>query len=113
MTFYHKQIVNWLTPAGTWLRDRSWGWIIAVLIIIALSTPPLFGNEVRFYCDSWKGRHERRMKLVWEADPDYWTDTFSHMPQIVLVLVGLVWGLWKGFGIAIMGTVLGEVLNFL
>jgi hypothetical protein len=46
MTFFHKQIIDWLTPAGKWLYDRSWGWIIAVVIIFALSTPPLFGNEV-------------------------------------------------------------------
>lgn len=25
---------------------KSWGWIIAVVIIVVLSTPPLFGNEV-------------------------------------------------------------------
>ncbi|EPQ32311.1 uncharacterized protein PFL1_00507 [Pseudozyma flocculosa PF-1] len=32
--------------------------------------------------------------------------------EIVLVLVGIVYGLWLGFGIASLGTLLGEIGNF-
>ncbi|CBQ67674.1 conserved hypothetical protein [Sporisorium reilianum SRZ2] len=35
---------------------------------------------------------------------------FGH--EIVLILVGLVYGLWIGFGIASLGTLLGEIGNF-
>ena len=35
---------------------------------------------------------------------------FGH--EIVAVLCGNVWGLWKGFGIVILGTMLGEIGNF-
>lgn len=35
---------------------------------------------------------------------------FGH--EIVLILVGLVYGLWIGFGIAALGTLLGEIGNF-
>lgn len=35
---------------------------------------------------------------------------FGH--EIVLVLVGIVFGLWIGFGIATLGTLLGEIGNF-
>ncbi|KAN0066217.1 hypothetical protein ACQY0O_000311 [Thecaphora frezii] len=35
---------------------------------------------------------------------------FGH--EIVLVLVGIVYGLWIGFGIASLGTLLGEIGNF-
>lgn len=33
--------------------------------------------------------------------------------EIVLILVGVVWGLGEGFGIAAAGTILGEVANFM
>ncbi|KAI5449007.1 hypothetical protein NCC49_005691 [Naganishia albida] len=33
--------------------------------------------------------------------------------EIVLILVGVVWGLGEGFGIAAAGTILGEVANFI
>ncbi|SNX81584.1 uncharacterized protein MEPE_00289 [Melanopsichium pennsylvanicum] len=35
---------------------------------------------------------------------------FGH--EIVLILVGLVYGIWIGFGIASLGTLLGEIGNF-
>ncbi len=35
---------------------------------------------------------------------------FGH--EIVLILVGLVYGIWIGFGIAALGTLLGEIGNF-
>lgn len=35
---------------------------------------------------------------------------FGH--EIVAVLCGNVWGLWEGFGIVALGTLLGEVGNF-
>lgn len=32
--------------------------------------------------------------------------------EIVCLLVGTVWGLWVGFGIVAVGTMLGEIGNF-
>ncbi|KAK6508805.1 Tlg2-vesicle protein [Arthrobotrys musiformis] len=46
MTVYHKDIVHWLQPVSARIRSLSWGWIIPVLILIALSFPPLFGHEI-------------------------------------------------------------------
>ncbi|KAK6516095.1 Tlg2-vesicle protein [Arthrobotrys conoides] len=46
MTVYHKDIVHWLQPVSTRIRSLSWGWIIPVLVLIALSFPPLFGHEI-------------------------------------------------------------------
>lgn len=28
-------------------------------------------------------------------------------------MIGLIWGLWVGFGIAVLGTLVGELLCFL
>jgi uncharacterized membrane protein YdjX (TVP38/TMEM64 family) len=33
--------------------------------------------------------------------------------EIVIVLVGLTWGLGVGFAIAAAGTLIGELINFL
>ncbi|KZT51734.1 hypothetical protein CALCODRAFT_503146 [Calocera cornea HHB12733] len=46
MTIYHKQIVQWLTPAATWMRDLPAGWVIPVVILFVISFPPLFGHEI-------------------------------------------------------------------
>ncbi|EPS39064.1 hypothetical protein H072_7154 [Dactylellina haptotyla CBS 200.50] len=46
MTVYHKDIVHWLQPVSARIRALSWGWIIPILILIALSFPPLFGHEI-------------------------------------------------------------------
>jgi uncharacterized membrane protein YdjX (TVP38/TMEM64 family) len=39
--------------------------------------------------------------------------TFADTVEIVMVLVGVVWGLGKGFAIVAAGTILGELANYL
>jgi uncharacterized membrane protein YdjX (TVP38/TMEM64 family) len=39
--------------------------------------------------------------------------TFADTVEIVMVLVGVVWGLGKGFAIVVAGTILGELANYL
>ncbi|KAK6532125.1 Tlg2-vesicle protein [Orbilia ellipsospora] len=46
MTVYHRNIVDWLHPVSARIRALSWGWVIPILILIALSVPPLFGHEI-------------------------------------------------------------------
>jgi len=47
MTVYHVQIVNWLTPVATWLRDTfTFGWLVPIAVLFVISFPPLFGHEV-------------------------------------------------------------------
>ncbi|EIN03921.1 hypothetical protein PUNSTDRAFT_128506 [Punctularia strigosozonata HHB-11173 SS5] len=46
MTIYHKQIVHWLTPAGEWMRDLKFGFLIPIAILFVISFPPLFGHEI-------------------------------------------------------------------
>ncbi|EJU04591.1 hypothetical protein DACRYDRAFT_62746 [Dacryopinax primogenitus] len=46
MTVFHTQIVNWMKPAATWMRDLPAGWLIPVAILFVISFPPLFGHEI-------------------------------------------------------------------
>ncbi|KAF8205304.1 hypothetical protein K438DRAFT_1715711 [Mycena galopus ATCC 62051] len=43
---FHKQIVNALEPVTRWLHGLRAGWLIPIVVLIALSFPPLFGHEL-------------------------------------------------------------------
>jgi len=44
---YKSDFERWVQPLANWLKDReSWSWVIPVVILIALSFPPLFGHEI-------------------------------------------------------------------
>ena len=103
MTIYHSQIVQWLTPVATWMK----GFVLVLLVLSSLiSPPPQNGNDLTLTC---------RFSLGWLIPIAVlfvisFPPLFGH--EIVAVLVGLVWGLWVGFGIVAAGTLLGEIGNF-
>jgi len=43
---FHDKIVNALIPVTRWLHDTRGGWVIPIVVLIALSFPPLFGHEL-------------------------------------------------------------------
>ncbi|KAJ7483588.1 hypothetical protein FB451DRAFT_1235048 [Mycena latifolia] len=43
---YHKQIIDGLRPVTDWLHKTPAGWLIPIVVLIALSFPPLFGHEI-------------------------------------------------------------------
>ncbi|KAJ7719619.1 hypothetical protein DFH07DRAFT_761052, partial [Mycena maculata] len=43
---YHDQIINALKPVTNWLHGLRGGWLIPIVVIIALSFPPLFGQDI-------------------------------------------------------------------
>ncbi|KAJ7186827.1 hypothetical protein C8R46DRAFT_880213, partial [Mycena filopes] len=43
---YHDKIINALSPVTNWLHDTPAGWLIPIVVLIALSFPPLFGHEL-------------------------------------------------------------------
>ncbi|KAJ7484099.1 hypothetical protein B0H11DRAFT_2020155 [Mycena galericulata] len=43
---YHDQIINALKPVTNWLHGTRAGWLIPIVVLIALSFPPLFGHEI-------------------------------------------------------------------
>ncbi|PVG04057.1 hypothetical protein CPB86DRAFT_747201 [Serendipita vermifera] len=46
MTLYHKEIVHWLKPVADWMHEKSWGWVIPIVVLFVISFPPLFGHEI-------------------------------------------------------------------
>ncbi|KAJ6489959.1 hypothetical protein C8R45DRAFT_992245 [Mycena sanguinolenta] len=43
---FHDKIVNALIPVTRWLHTARGGWLIPIVVLIALSFPPLFGHEL-------------------------------------------------------------------
>jgi len=43
---FHNQIINALEPVTRWLHDTRGGWVIPIVVLVALSFPPLFGHEI-------------------------------------------------------------------
>ncbi|KAJ7641444.1 hypothetical protein FB45DRAFT_1022192 [Roridomyces roridus] len=43
---YHEKILNGLKPATSWLHRTPGAWVIPIVILIAMSFPPLFGHEL-------------------------------------------------------------------
>lgn len=41
MTIYHKQIVEWLRPAASWMHSFSVGWLIPIVVLFIISFPPV------------------------------------------------------------------------
>ena len=70
------------------------GWLIPVAILFVMSFPP-----VRIHILHLLAPYSYSRQLV------------GH--EIVMILVGVVWGLGPGFAIAAAGTLLGEIGNFL
>ncbi|KAF7361344.1 hypothetical protein MSAN_01167100 [Mycena sanguinolenta] len=46
LSFENKKIVNGMKPATDWLRDHTVGPLIPIAILIIISFPPLFGQEL-------------------------------------------------------------------
>ncbi|CED82323.1 Predicted membrane protein [Phaffia rhodozyma] len=46
MTLYHEEILEWLKPAATWMKDLPGGWTIPIGILFVISFPPLGGHEI-------------------------------------------------------------------
>ncbi|KAJ6482065.1 hypothetical protein C8R47DRAFT_582707 [Mycena vitilis] len=46
ISVYTKNIVHALAPATDWLYDHAFGFLIPIAILIVISFPPLFGQEI-------------------------------------------------------------------
>ncbi|KAJ8519202.1 hypothetical protein ONZ45_g3857 [Pleurotus djamor] len=46
VSIFHKEIVQWLRPAATWLHKLPFGWLAPIGILFVISFPPLFGHEI-------------------------------------------------------------------
>ena len=73
------------------------GWLIPVALIVVVSFPPV-GYLIR-------------IDLLRKTNDCGFEQLFGH--EIIAILVGVVWGLWIGFGIVAFGTLLGDIIIFL
>ncbi|WVW85051.1 hypothetical protein I302_107087 [Kwoniella bestiolae CBS 10118] len=115
--FLKKGMFDWkkLTGWRFWIRKEWWYWYIllaigAVLVILM----SVYHDQIV----DWMTPFANWMKDL----PAGWTIpiaiffVLSFPPlfgqEILAILVGVVWGLWVGFGITAAGTLLGEIGNF-
>ena len=77
------KIIDWLEPLVRDLQRWKVGWLIPIGLIFVLSFPPLFGNGAS------AGRCQTSPSWGPPAD----------LAEIVILLVGVVWGLARGTGI--------------
>ncbi|KAI5448871.1 hypothetical protein NCC49_006058 [Naganishia albida] len=98
-----------------WIRKEWWGWYIALVVcgvLVCLMT--LYNEQII----AWLRPFANKLKEL----PGGWAipigimfvisfpPLFGH--EVVMILCGVVWGLWVGFAIVCAGTFLGEMGNF-
>ncbi|KAK6907837.1 hypothetical protein I203_101838 [Kwoniella mangroviensis CBS 8507] len=115
--FLKKGMFDWkkLTGWRFWIRKEWWYWyiilVIAAVLVILMS---LYHDQIVDWMTPFAN---------WIKDlPAGWTIpiaiffVLSFPPlfgqEILAIIVGVVWGLWVGFGITAAGTLLGEIGNF-
>lgn len=95
------------------LRYLHW-WIMAILVIALVALTTIYHKQIvdwltpiskKVTTVAWGWIIPVAILFVISFPP-----LFGH--EIVLILVGLVYGIWIGFGIAALGTLLGEIGNF-
>ncbi|EIW67590.1 hypothetical protein TREMEDRAFT_74454 [Tremella mesenterica DSM 1558] len=115
--FLRKGLVDWHAVKSWrfWIRKEWWFYyLILALISVLVILMSVFHDQIV----GWLTPVANWMKNL----PAGWTipiavlfvisfpPLFGH--EIVAILVGVVWGLWVGFGIVSAGTFLGEIGNF-
>lgn len=85
LAIYRDTIVAKFEPHKDAITSKSWTWVVPVVLLIIISFPPLVSPS---------------FSLVGRISTDA-EGQFGH--EIVLLVVGLIWGIWIGFGIACAG----------
>lgn len=109
MTFFHTDIIHWLTPAANRFRSLNGGWAIPIAIIFVLVCHV---RRAKLRYQVLIGFYVVVSSAVWERGVSKYCRRSRKLVdlswQIVLILVGVVWGLGEGFGIAAAGTILAS-----
>ncbi|ODO05114.1 hypothetical protein L198_01801 [Cryptococcus wingfieldii CBS 7118] len=115
---YEKGVLTWEKAKNWrfWLR-KEWAWyyVAFVLIVAVVALMAFFHHSII----NWLSPFVKRLRELKGgfAIPAAILFVLSFPPlfgnEIVIVLVGLVWGLGKGFAIVVVGLGLGELCVFL
>ncbi|KAL8280864.1 hypothetical protein RQP46_006868 [Phenoliferia psychrophenolica] len=96
---------DWKATAKGSFRRKYWlRWILIIILVVLVGL-------VSFYRDKIVNLFEPHKSAIVNA-PASWLApvgilSFGH--EVVLLIVGLIWGLWIGFAIAAAGTFFGEM----
>ncbi|GAA6007362.1 hypothetical protein JCM11491_003104 [Sporobolomyces phaffii] len=106
---------NWKKSARNSVRRKYWvWWIVTILGCVALGL-------IAYYRDTIVRKFEPHKSSIVDFPVSYIYPVLiliilSFPPlgghEIVLLVVGLIWGVWIGFAIACAGTFIGEMLCF-
>ncbi|BGP16931.1 hypothetical protein JCM10213_007376 [Rhodosporidiobolus nylandii] len=106
---------NWKKTAKNSFKRKYWlWWIVGILACVAIGL-------ISFYRDTIVAKFEPHKDAIVNF-PASWVIPIAVLVilsfpplgghEIVLLVVGLIWGVWIGFAIACAGTLIGEVLCF-
>ncbi|WWC62743.1 uncharacterized protein I303_105340 [Kwoniella dejecticola CBS 10117] len=115
---YEKGLITWEKAKNWrfWLRKEwIWWYLIFILIVVVVALMAFFHHSIINWLSPFvKKLRELKAGFVIPAAILF---VLSFPPlfgnEIVIVLVGLVWGLGKGFAIVVVGVGLGETVLFL
>ncbi|GAA5987927.1 hypothetical protein JCM10908_007273 [Rhodotorula pacifica] len=103
---------DWKRSARSSFKRKYWlWWFVGIILVVAVVLLAIFRDKI---VDKFEPHKEAIVKF-----PASWVIPIvvlvilSFPPlgghEIVILVVGLVWGVWKGFAIACAGTFIGEV----
>ncbi|GAA5971024.1 hypothetical protein JCM11641_004114 [Rhodosporidiobolus odoratus] len=106
---------NWKTSAKNSFKRKYWvWWIVGIILCVAVGL-------ISYYRDTIVEKFEPHKDDIVNL-PASWVIPIAVLVilsfpplgghEIVLLVVGLIWGVWVGFAIACAGTLIGEILCF-
>jgi len=106
---------NWKQTLRNSFQRKYWGWWLLLLVIIILSSIlSSYHTKVALYLKpyqaqiraaSWSWIIPTILLIIVSFPP-----LFGH--ELIILISGMIWGLWIGFAIACAGTFLGEITTF-
>ncbi|ORY25935.1 hypothetical protein BCR39DRAFT_542633 [Naematelia encephala] len=114
---YEKGILTW-DKAKSWRfwirKEWIWWYIVLIILVVLVALMAFFHHSII----DWLTPFTKRLQNLKAGFviPAAIIFALSFPPlfgnEIVMILVGVVWGLGKGFAIVTVGTILGEVANY-
>lgn len=106
---------NWKQTIRNAFQRKYWGWWLLLLVIIILSSIlSSYHTKVALYLKpyqaqiksaSWSWIIPTILLIIVSFPP-----LFGH--ELIILISGMIWGLWIGFAIACAGTFLGEIMTY-
>ncbi|KAA1068691.1 hypothetical protein PGT21_015747 [Puccinia graminis f. sp. tritici] len=106
---------DWKKTIRTAFQRKYWGWWLLLLVVLILSSLlSSYHTKVALYLKpyqaqikdaSWSWIVPTVLLIIVSFPP-----LFGH--ELIILVAGMIWGLWIGFAIACAGTFLGEIMTY-